>query len=225
MGVENEKRLRHRLLRMPSPAMFVALLALFIGLTSGAYATVQFKHGPKGIVNAQDIAFDSITGAEVKNHSLFPVDLSSSALRKLKGLRGARGDAGTNGTNGTNGINGINGINGFGRLDYNNDGPWFNGFGEVSFGYALCDPGLYATGGGVIPEESSDQYVIAELPTDKDGHFSATGWGVLVGNTSTTTNHTFQVYVICANASQLTKAKSSGALSKIGTTSHAIKAK
>lgn len=197
-------------LRMPSPAMIVALVALFVGLTGGAFATASFKHGPKGIVNADDIALNTITWREIKRGTLRRTNFSRSTINAL---RGQRGPAGTNGTNGSNGTNGVNGTNGFGHLDYNADGPWVNSASSFSFGYALCDSGLYATGGGALPSSGADQYLIASGPSDSAGNYSGAGWGAVFGNSSTTTAHSFTVYVICANANQLSKANSTSGAS------------
>jgi hypothetical protein len=66
-------------MRRPSPAMLVALLALFVALGGTAMAN-------KGLV----------TGAQIKDHSIGLVDLSPGAVAKLHGRQGPTGPAGTN---------------------------------------------------------------------------------------------------------------------------------
>ena len=69
-------------MRRPSPAMLVALLALFVALGGTAMAN-------KGLV----------TGAQIKDHSIGLVDLSPAAVAKLHGRQGPVGPAGPAGTN------------------------------------------------------------------------------------------------------------------------------
>jgi hypothetical protein len=206
MGVTNEERRRR--FRMPSPAMMVALLALFVGLSSGAYATAKYKHGPKGIVNAQDIAYNTITGAEVKNGSLLPADMNSTVFRKLKGTRGAAGPAGPQGPAGPAGPGGPAGPAGPAgliKLVYK--------FGTVvtqpafhqDFGSATCDSGTYAVGGGVFSTGGYDtQHVNGSFPVPSSNSSAVSAaWGAWVDNTTSATDLQFQVYVICAPASQV----------------------
>jgi hypothetical protein len=61
--------------RRPSPALVVALIALFVALGGPAQAA--------RLINGQDIAKGSITGRQIKNHSLAAGDLSKRAVRAL----------------------------------------------------------------------------------------------------------------------------------------------
>jgi hypothetical protein len=78
------RRLRH-------PATIVAALALFVALSSGAYAT--------GL----------ISGLQIKNHSIPATKLTASAIASL---RGQRGPAGTTGPKGAQGVKGDQGPKG-----------------------------------------------------------------------------------------------------------------
>src|SRR4051794_37402927 len=73
----------------PSPAMTVALLALFVSLCGSAVAA-------KGL----------ITGAQIKDHSIATVDLSRVAVARLHGAAGAPGAAGVAGPSGPAGAAG-----------------------------------------------------------------------------------------------------------------------
>jgi hypothetical protein len=70
-----------------SPALVVAMLALFVALTGAAVATTS------ALITGTQIKDNSITGADVKNKSLTPKDFTGS-------VRGARGPAGTAGPQG-----------------------------------------------------------------------------------------------------------------------------
>jgi hypothetical protein len=78
-----------------SPAMIVALIALFIATAGGATA-----------------AGTLITGAQIKNGSISLVDLSANAKKALKGQRGAAGLAGPQGPDGPGGPAGAAGETG-----------------------------------------------------------------------------------------------------------------
>jgi collagen triple helix repeat protein len=96
-----------------SPAMIVALVALFVALSGTAVA-----------------ASGLVTGEQIKNHSIGVIDLSTSAVKQLRGHdgesgimgqpgpigatgpAGPAGAAGKNGLNGSNGASGSNGANG-----------------------------------------------------------------------------------------------------------------
>ena len=89
------KKLLARLARQ-SPAMIVAMLALFVALTGTAVATTS------ALITGKQIANNSITGADVKNKSLTPKDFKGS-VRGPRGLRGPAGPAGAAGAKGDKG--------------------------------------------------------------------------------------------------------------------------
>jgi hypothetical protein len=85
-----------------SPAMVVAMLALFVALTGTAVATTS------ALITGNQIKNSSITGADIKNKSLGIADLAT----KARGARGARGPAGPPGAQGAQGPQGIQGPKG-----------------------------------------------------------------------------------------------------------------
>lgn len=95
------KKLFARLVRQ-SPAMIVAMLALFVALTGTAVATTS------ALITGKQIKNGSITGADIKNKSLGVTDLAS----KARGARGARGVAGRPGPAGAQGGKGDTGAAG-----------------------------------------------------------------------------------------------------------------
>ncbi len=106
--------------QLSSPPMIVALIALAVALggTAWAAATLTGAHIKNGTLTGVDIKDSSLTGLDVRNGSLGVVDLSLAARRALKGATGApgatgpigpQGPAGTNGTPGGTGPAGANG--------------------------------------------------------------------------------------------------------------------
>ena len=85
-----------------SPAMVVAMLALFVALTGTAVATTS------ALITGIQVKNNSLTGADVKNKSLRPIDFRGS----VRGPRGLRGVAGPQGAAGTQGVQGIQGAPG-----------------------------------------------------------------------------------------------------------------
>ena len=98
----------------PSPAMIVALIALFVALGGAAYAGVTLSNNSvrsTTIVNGQvktvDLANSAVTNAKLKNNavnsakvkdgSLNAVDLTAAAQAALKGNNGATGATGAQG--------------------------------------------------------------------------------------------------------------------------------
>jgi hypothetical protein len=99
-----ENQLRKVLVRLlrQSPAMVVAMLALFVALTGTAVATTS------ALITGNQIKNSSITGLDVKNKSLTPRDFRGSVRgpRGLRGLTGATGAAGAAGAKGDKGDKG-----------------------------------------------------------------------------------------------------------------------
>src|SRR5919197_1687892 len=84
--------MRRLLPKLPSPAMVVALLTLFVALGGSSYAAVKItaRDIPRGAVGTRAIANSSIrsvdvrdgalTGADVKDDSLTNADIDNSSL-------------------------------------------------------------------------------------------------------------------------------------------------
>lgn len=92
----------------PSPALVVAMIALFVALTGTAVAT---NSATFALITGKQIKNGSITGLDVKNKSLTPKDFRGS-VRGPRGLAGAAGAAGTAGAAGAKGDKGDTGAPG-----------------------------------------------------------------------------------------------------------------
>ena len=95
------KKLLVRVARQ-SPALIVAMLALFVALTGTAVATTS------ALIGSAQIRNNSITGLDVKNRSLRPIDFRGS----VRGPRGLRGLPGATGATGATGVTGAKGDTG-----------------------------------------------------------------------------------------------------------------
>ena len=73
-----------------SPAMVVAMLALFVALTGTAVATTS------ALITGKQIKNGSITGLDIKNKSVTATDIKG----RLRGATGARGPQGRRGRKG-----------------------------------------------------------------------------------------------------------------------------
>lgn len=92
--------------RRPSPAMLVALLALFLAAGGGQAVASGVAHVAK-LINGSQIKPNTITSKQVKNGSLLGKDFKAGELPA-----GAKGDPGPKGDTGPQGVQGIQGPQG-----------------------------------------------------------------------------------------------------------------
>ena len=76
-------------IQRPSPAMAVALLALFVALGGAGYAAVRL---PKNSVGPKQLKRNAVRSAKVKDHSLLEKDFRTGQLPA--GPKGDKGDTG-----------------------------------------------------------------------------------------------------------------------------------
>jgi hypothetical protein len=167
-----------RVLRRLSPAMIVALIALFVALTGTAVATTS------ALITGRQIANGSITGLDVKNRSLTPADFRGS-------VRGPVGPQGPQGAQGVQGPQGAKGDPGATNLvirfsDRTSANP-------SDSHTALCAANEQATGGGWWVQAGDPKVT----ETEPSGNPTPVGWYVRwdrIGIPSVT----IRVWVICA---------------------------
>ena len=87
--------------RLPSPAMVVALIALFVALTGTGYAVTQL---PKNSVGTAQLKNNAVTTVKVKNGTLVKADFRAGQLTP-----GPKGDPGPKGEQGPQGEQGLPG--------------------------------------------------------------------------------------------------------------------
>jgi hypothetical protein len=100
--------------RRPSPAMLVALLALFVALGGSTYAATKIRArdirtgavGSRAIANnsirSSDIRNAVVTGQDVKDDSLTNADIDNTSLRALSASSATTATRATNATNAGN---------------------------------------------------------------------------------------------------------------------------
>jgi hypothetical protein len=176
--------------RIRSRATFanvVSVIALFVALSSSATAAM--------LITGKNVKNGSLTGADVKNNSLGSGDVKDRSLlaKDFKlgqlpaGPQGRQGPPGATGATGATGPPGANGTNGATNVVVR------TATGSDAYqGYAYCQPGERATGGGVTPNAGGATYVFQSRPAQHSG--TPTGWyAYMSGGTGVT------IYVVCAS--------------------------
>jgi hypothetical protein len=157
-------RITHRL-RLPSPALIVALAALFAA-TSGTAVAAK-------LITGKQIANNSIAGADVKNGSLQSKDLSADARAALAGAtgpQGSQGPAGPAGPKGADGAPGPAGAPGVSGRQVVVVSTATNSDAEKT-ALATCPAGKQVIGGGanVFPNDVDDVVVREAYPSSGTG--------------------------------------------------------
>ena len=139
-----------RFVRLPSPAMGVAVTALFVALGGTSYSVVHLSRNSvvsgtikNGAVHRVDLASDAVDTSKVADHTLLAADFKLGQLPTgAQGPQGVAGPAGPKGDSGaTHLVVRTSSGHGIQRTD--------------------CQPGEVATGGG---GHSPDGYVVASIP-------------------------------------------------------------
>jgi hypothetical protein len=193
---------RHRL-RTPSPAMIVALIALFVALSGGAAA------GTYVAASQLDVRSTSVQQWNAKSLRMAVAHELQRCCRGPRGPRGLRGRRGLIGPEGPQGPDGPTGpAGGFtpANIVYSLNGPIahmcaYNG-GTCAYGESIahCPAGKVAIGGawaGDAPDAPSAATVEASFPTYSAGSSVPDGWGVKMVNNDTGTA-SFHATAVCA---------------------------
>lgn len=178
---------RHR----PSPAMIVALVALFVAMTGVSYAALIAPNS----VGPKQLKKDSVRSPKVKDHSLRAVDFAEGQLPA--GPQGPKGEQGAPGVVGTVIVR---------RTDVALPaGPGVNEPGALTSAFTGCAAGEKIIGGSVnVSNAAAAEVRISRPATDnvepggipEDGQ-SFSFWK---GTARTTTNAagTARVFALCA---------------------------
>jgi hypothetical protein len=181
-------------------ANVVASLALFAALGGVSYAAVTL---PKNSVGRAQLKKNVVVSKKVKDRSLLARDFKRGQLPG--GPRGLKGDAGVPGPKGDKGDPGIPapsaGANAIVRsVDFVVEANSQNG------GFALCQPGERATGGGATPGgvTAGQIFPLQSVPSDAAGLVSNSGeaprgWRVIMHN-GTGSPSPSTVYAVCVPA-------------------------
>ena len=105
------------MIRMPSPAMIVALVALFVASTGTAVAgaLITGANVKNNSLTGLDVLNGSLTTTDVKNHSLLPIDFKGKLPAGPAGPQGPVGAQGAQGPQGQQGPQGAPGVSAYAR--------------------------------------------------------------------------------------------------------------
>jgi hypothetical protein len=87
-----------RWLRAPSPAMLVALTALFVALGGTGYAATRLL--PRNSVGEHQLRNSAVTGHKIRPHTIHLSDIATSTRNSLRGQTGPQGPQGPTGPQG-----------------------------------------------------------------------------------------------------------------------------
>jgi hypothetical protein len=134
------------MIRLPSPATAIALVALFIASTGTAVAglVITGANVKNNSLSGLDVRNGSLTTLDVKNRSLLPVDFKKLPAGAT-GPAGPAGPQGAAGPAGAQGPQGGPGVSGWERK-FTIAGPFDSS--SPKTGEASCPPGKKLLGGG-----------------------------------------------------------------------------
>jgi hypothetical protein len=147
----------------PSPAMVVAMLALFVALAGTSYAAVKL---PANSVGTKQIKANAVVSSKIKNGTLRRADFEPGALPLLRGPQGPQGLPGIAGPQGPRGPEGPPAVTTVDVVD--------SGAPATSPVEMPCPGGEIATGGGGTT--SSGSLTESRPVVDADGF--PVGWHV-----------------------------------------------
>jgi hypothetical protein len=157
-----------RSIRLPSPALVLAIIAVFAACTGGAFAA--------GKISGSQIKDGSITGKDIKNDSLTGTDIKGQ-VRGPEGPEGPKGDQGPAGPAGPAGPVASGG--GAPAITYvyatdtipENDGRNI---------FAVCPQGQVPIGGGYETRDTVDRLPTRNAPATPLGGGAPGAWEVAI---------------------------------------------
>ncbi len=179
-----------RLLRGPSPALVIALIALFVALGGTSFAAINAL--PKNSVGAKQLKKNAVTGVKIKNKAVTAAKINPSGLTVPNATHATSADSATNATNATTAAN-ANDLGGVAASGYvKNSGTIYVQQGHANWQpFASTDPVTithYSNAQGIASSTiGSHQFRIdLTVPTSLYGHdLSFTGARICFGANST----------------------------------------
>jgi hypothetical protein len=189
----------------PSPAMGVALVALFIALSAGAAANLPGI----GVVNSGDIKNNTVRSKDIRNNTVRSKDVRDSSLL-AKDFKAGQLPAGPQGPQGETGATGLQGPAGPVNLVYRKgtSNPIAAG---TTGGFAVSCPASapnVVAGGLNIASITTNLRLVDSRPTDggdPDG-IPDDNWLVLAFNPPGGPSETLTTYAICTAATSVAQA-------------------
>jgi hypothetical protein len=172
-----------RVIRLPSPALVVACIALMVALSGLAYAATL----PKNSVGTTQLKNDAVVSSKVKNGALLAADFKAGQLPA--GEVGPKGDKGDTGAQGPPGVSGLEIVK--------NVGPSQSTLFTVRS--ASCPSGKRLLGGGAVAFPLGGAYY-DDIALVSSYPITNTTWQAVASEVNPTTgNWRLDVYAICAN--------------------------
>lgn len=188
-------------MRRVTPSLVIAVLALVIACSGGAYAA-------SSLVTGKQVKNSSLTGADIKNKSLTRADFSGS----VKGDDGAKGDAGAPGLTGPAGPQGAQGPAGPANLSpLTRVGATKTvAAGAIDGGTVNCPAGQRVVSGGFFTDSNGAVFAFSSTA-------DRTGWVVAVDNSNSSVTAELDGYAFCAGggAAVAARAHSTGKLAPV----------
>jgi hypothetical protein len=184
----------------PSPAMIVALVALFSSLASGTMAAklLTGKDIANRSITGKDLKASSVTGKHVKNRSLLRKDFKKGHLLLGQigpvGPEGPRGAAGADGADGADGAAGADGADGAGGADGADGVDGAQGPPGPPGGNVIAS-GYHTLGSGQ-PLTSGDNDFFAPIFTADAGGVCLVAGQVVVNNQGANANNTATIQTL-----------------------------
>ena len=217
--------MKHLLRRRPSPALVIALIALFVALGGGAYAAIRLPKNSVGraqirrhAVTSAKLAKNAVTSATIRDHTLLARDFKAGQLTTQQGTPGAAGPQGHDGPMGPSGPTGPRGATGAtgttGPSGATNltvrvatatvaaGGSGFTQAGCLNGGRAISGEGYFddgtAAGDYVKGQPGVYPFGGGSFVVATDQSTNPTGWKWDYHNAGATTR-TVKMYMVCAN--------------------------
>jgi hypothetical protein len=168
---------------LPTPSLAVSITALVVAMGGTGYAATK--------LSGSNIKTGTITGKQIKSHSLGTGKLSAKTIVQLHGATGPAGPAGAAGPAGPAGARGPAGATSIAGLTRPQTPPVDLQPGVQKTTTVPCPSGTVVVGGGVSAASSSTQVNInSSYPLSEDS------WRADVNNGSNSVT-SFTVYAIC----------------------------
>jgi hypothetical protein len=179
----------------PSPAMLVALLALFLAGGGVGYAATT--------IGSNQIANNAVRSADIRDGTIGLKDLNAKVRAALRGASGARGATGARGLEGPAGATGPTGPAGATSVVVRTDSVSVPD-GTVGEASVQCNFGEKAVGGGGGIAATGGRSVVQSGPVDASEVLPTTAGAVPTGwradslNSTGLTQNAF-VYAVCVS--------------------------
>jgi len=212
----------HNVAARPTPAMAVALVALFSSLAGGATAAklLTGKDIANKSLSGKDLKKKSVTSRHVKNRSLVANDFKRGELpageigpvgrdgatgpegpqgpQGEPGEKGDTGPIGPQGSAGTDGADGAQGPAGATNVLVRHGADSNIQAGTVVTASVACDAGEKAVGGGGTNGAVAGVHLKQSVPTPSTQAETPTGWSVTYENT-TASPAVIRAWVVCSS--------------------------